>query len=86
MQLHVGLATDLWGANSMGDKRLQALNAYSRGEMIALQLRGRLGGATFGEVLMLLGAADLPLPRAPVEGREEQFQRPREWMFPKHAA
>ena len=70
----------------MDDQRLQWLNAYSRGEMTALELRRRLDGATFGEVLILLGKADLPLPRAPVEGREEQLDRARAWMFPKHAA
>ncbi len=69
----------------MDEKQLQALEAYSRGEMTALELRRRLGGATYGEVLMLLGEADLPLPRASVEGREEQIRRAREWLFPKHA-
>ena len=63
-----------------------ALAAYSRGEMTALELRRRLRGASFGEVLGLLRAASLPLPRAPVAGREAQIQRAREWMFPKHAA
>jgi len=70
----------------MDGKRKQALEAYSRGEMSALELRRRLGGATFGEVLRPLGEAGLPLPRAPVEGREDQIGRAREWMFPKHVA
>jgi hypothetical protein len=70
----------------MDERQLQALEAYSRGEMTALELRRRFGGATYGEVLMLLGEADLPLPRAPVEGREEQIQRARAWLFPRHAA
>jgi len=33
-----------------------------------------------------LGEEGLPLPRAPDEGREEQFARAREWMSPKHDA
>ncbi|HZZ63391.1 MAG TPA: hypothetical protein VFE63_19865 [Roseiarcus sp.] len=70
----------------MDEKQLQALEAYSGGEMTALELRRRLRDATYGEVLMLLGEADLPLPRAPVEGREEQIRRARQWLFPKHAA
>jgi hypothetical protein len=61
-----------------------ALEAFSRGEMTALELRRRLGGATYGEVLQLLSEQDLPLPRAPVAGREEQISRARAWMFPKH--
>src|SRR5271165_4225260 len=40
--------------------------------------------ATYGDVLRLLGEAGLPLPRAPVEGREDQIRRAHEWMFPKH--
>lgn len=64
----------------------QALEAYSRGEMTAIELRRRLHGATYGEVLRLLSEAGLPLPRAPVAGREGQIARARDWMFPKHAA
>ena len=61
------------------------LESYSRGTMTALDLRRRLGNATYGEVLMLLSEADLPLPRAPTAGREEELKRAREWLFPKHA-
>jgi hypothetical protein len=61
-----------------------ALEAYSRGDMTALELRRRLGGATYGEVLLLLSQHDLPLPRAPVAGREEQIERARGWLFPKN--
>ncbi len=49
----------------------KALEAYSRGDMQAIELRRRLDGATYGEVLLLLSEADLPLPRAPVAGCEE---------------
>jgi hypothetical protein len=62
------------------------LEAYSRGEMTALELRRRLNGASYGDVLRLLSEESLPLPRAPVAGREEQIKRARAWMFPKHVA
>ena len=70
----------------MGDKEKLALEAFSRGEMTALELRRRLGDASYGDVLRLLSEAALPLPRAPVAGREAQIARAREWMFPKHVA
>lgn len=70
----------------MTDADTHALEAYSRGEMTAIELRRRLGGATFGEVLRLLGELGLPLPRAPTAGREEQIRRARSWMFPKNVA
>jgi hypothetical protein len=63
----------------------EALEAFSRGTMTALDLRRRLGGATFGEVLERLGKEDLPLPRAAVAGRETEIARARSWMF-LHAA
>lgn len=63
-----------------------ALRAYSSGAMTAIELRRRLGGATYGEVLELLSEHGLPLPRAPVAGREEQLERARAWMFPKREA
>lgn len=64
----------------------EALSAYSRGEMTALELRRRLGNVTYGDVLRRLSEEHLPLPRAPIAGREEQIARARAWMFPKHAA
>jgi len=70
----------------MDAKDKQALQAFSQGKMSALELRRRLGGATYGEILSLLSEQDLPLPRAPVAGREEQVARARAWMFPEHAA
>ena len=63
----------------------RAVEAYSRGEMTALELRRRLGGAGYGEILRLLSEYDLPLPRASVAGREAPIARARAWMFPKHA-
>jgi hypothetical protein len=50
--------------------------------MTAIEARRRLDGATYGDVLRLLSELDLPLPRAPVAGREEQLERARAWMFP----
>jgi hypothetical protein len=66
----------------MDAKDRQALLSFSQGEMSALELRRRLGGATYGEVLGLLSELNLPLPQAPVAGREEQIRRARAWMFP----
>lgn len=40
--------------------------------------------AKMGDVLRLLSEEGLPLPRAPVAGREEQLERARAWMFPKN--
>jgi len=60
----------------------QALEAFSRGEMTAIELHRRLDGASYGDVLRLLSEAGLPLPRAPVAGREDQIARARAWMFP----
>jgi hypothetical protein len=39
----------------MDDGQKRALEAYSRGEMAALELRRRLGGATYSEVLHCRG-------------------------------
>jgi hypothetical protein len=64
--------------------QLEALRAYSQGVMSAIDLRRSLDGATYGEILRLLGEEDLPLPRAPVHGREEQLDRARRWLFPTH--
>ena len=64
----------------------EALRAFSRGDMSALELRRRLGGATYGEVLSLLSEAALPLPRASVVGREAHIEQARSWLFPKHVA
>jgi len=68
----------------MNAKESEALEAFSRGEMTAIELRRRLDGATYGDVLLMLSEAGLPLPRAPVAGREEQIARARAWMFPKN--
>ena len=68
----------------MNETDERALEAFSRGEMPAIEVRRRLGDATFGEILALLSERDLPLPRAPVVGREAQINLARTWMFPKH--
>lgn len=60
----------------------EALQAFSRAEISAIELRRRLGGATYGEVLERLAEAGLSLPRAPRLGREADLARARAWMFP----
>jgi hypothetical protein len=70
----------------MDEKQRLNLQAYSCGEMTAIELHRRFNGASYGDVLRLLSEADLPLPRAPVAGREEEIARAHAWMFPKHAA
>jgi hypothetical protein len=67
----------------MTENEKLALKAFSHGDMTAIELRRRLGGATYGDVLRLLSEQGLPLPRAPEAGREEQIARARSWMFPK---
>lgn len=62
----------------------EALQAYSRGAITAIELRRRLGGATYGEVLQRLGALGLPLPRPQPAGQQERMARARSWMFPGH--
>ena len=44
-----------------------------------------MAASAYGDVLRLLGEAGLPLPRAPVAGREETIARARAWMFPNMA-
>lgn len=50
----------------MTEKEKEALAAFSKGEMSAIELRRRLGGATYGEVLLLLDEARLPCPARPL--------------------
>jgi len=59
----------------MNDTQRHALEAYSRGDMSAIELRRRLGGASYGDVLRLLSEAELPLPRA--RGRTRRTDQPR---------
>ncbi len=66
----------------MDEPSRQALAAYSKGAMTAIELRRRLGDASYGDVVRLLSEENLPLPRAPVEGREADLARARAWMFP----
>ena len=69
----------------MDEASRQALVACSKGAMTAIELRRRLGDASYGDVLRLLSEENLPLPRAPVERREADCARARAraWMFPK---
>jgi hypothetical protein len=65
-------------------RQLEALRGYSQGKISAIDLRRRLEGATYGEVLRLLGAEKLPLPRAPQHGREQRLELARRWLFAAH--
>ena len=64
----------------------QVLESLSRREMTALEARRLLQNASYGDLLRMLGEAGLPLPRAPIAGREEQIKCARDWMFPARAA
>ena len=68
----------------MTPDELRLISSYSSGATSARDVRLDLGGASFGDLLKLLGAAGLPLPPSPTEGREDDLARAREWMFPKH--
>jgi hypothetical protein len=61
-----------------------ALEAYSCGDMSAIESGRRLGGETYGEVPALLSKHSLPLPRASTAGREQTVERALNWLFPKH--
>jgi hypothetical protein len=67
-----------------GKELLPLLERYSRGEISATSLRIRMNNATYGEVLMAMGAADLPLPEAPQQGREDRLALAKSWLFPVH--
>lgn len=57
------------------------LDPEGRAAMGALELRRRLDDATFGDVLILLGREGLPLPRAPIAGREAHLAKAGKWLF-----
>lgn len=61
------------------------LERYSEGQISAIELRRRLGGITFGDVLIELAKRDLPLPRAPEAGRRQRIAAARALLFPKAA-
>lgn len=71
---------------ALAPPQLAALRAYSQGQLTALELRRLLDGAIYGDILRLLGEHDLPLPKAPQHGREENLARARTWLLPAHAA
>jgi hypothetical protein len=58
------------------------LERYSRNDISAIELRRALGGLTFGDVLIELAKRDLPLPRAPIAGREHRIAEARALLFP----
>lgn len=58
---------------------------YSKARISASELRGALGGITFGDVLVELAKRDLPLPRAPETDRQERIAAARALLFPESA-
>ncbi len=61
------------------------LSRYSQGQISIVELRRALGGPSFADVLIELAKRDLPLPRAPVVGREDRIAAARALLFPKAA-
>jgi hypothetical protein len=60
----------------------ELLRRYSRCEVTAIEVREAFGGITYGDVIMELAQRNLPLPRAPQEGREEDIRRAKAILFP----
>ena len=65
------------------DEITDLLRRYSQARISAPALRRALGGVTFGDVLIELAKRDLPLPRAPEEGRQQRIEAARAVLFPK---
>ena len=67
----------------MTDAETKALLVkYANAEISAMQLRRALGGVTYGDVLVLLAARNLKLPRTPQADSEERIARARAILFP----
>jgi hypothetical protein len=66
-------------------ERTDLLKRYSEGRISATELRGALGGITYGDVLIELAKYRLALPRAPEAGRQERIAAARALLFPKAA-
>jgi hypothetical protein len=67
----------------MDEQQKRDVEAYSRCEMTAIDLRRKYGDATYGDIILWLAELGLPLPRASQAGREEQIAHARGWMFSK---
>ena len=59
------------------------LAGYSTGDITAMDVRRALDGITYGDLLILMAEANLPMPRTPTAGREAQLEKARSWLFPK---
>lgn len=66
-------------------QRLELLKRYSEGCVSAVELRRALGAITFADVIVELAKRDLPLPRAPEQGREQRIAAARALLFPRVA-
>ena len=64
------------------NERYELLSRYSRCELTGVEVRRALGGATYGELLRMIGDAGLSLPQAPTAGREKEIALARAWLFP----
>lgn len=60
------------------------IRRFSRGETTAMDVRMRLGGATYGDLLQMVAELGLTMPRPSEIGREQQLATARAWMFPDH--
>ena len=65
------------------DETKELLKRYSQARISATALRRALGRITFGDVLIELAKRDLPLPRAPEEGRRQRIEAARAVLFPE---
>lgn len=62
------------------------ISEFSAGRISAIDVRRRLGGATYGDLLRMVASEGLTLPRSAEAGREQLLATARAWMFPDHAA
>ena len=68
-------------SNMIAKELLALLERFSRGEVTALDVRRRMDDATYGDVLVAMGAANLPLPIASQKGREDRIALAKNWLF-----
>jgi hypothetical protein len=58
------------------------IKRYADAQISSVELRWLLGDISYGDIIVELAALNLPLPQAPVAGREERIELAHNLMFP----